>query len=74
MSNMSYCRFQNTLVDLRDCVNEMDEAYTLKDMELSEDEAHAAKRLYQFAKEYVEQFERLTFADTFEDEDEEVDH
>lgn len=69
MANMSYCRFQNTLEDLRDCVYEMDEAYNLQDMDLSTEEAHAAKRLYQFAKQYVEQFERLTFADDFENED-----
>lgn len=28
MSNMSYCRFRNTLEDLRDCYDNMDDAHT----------------------------------------------
>lgn len=36
MSNMSYCRFRNTLNDLRDCSKHMDD-----DEDLSEDESNA---------------------------------
>ena len=39
MGNMSYCRFQNTLGDLRDCYDNID------DDDLSEDEEKAKKRL-----------------------------
>ncbi len=39
MANMSYCRFQNTVSDLRDCEDNMD------DSGLSYDEAHARRRL-----------------------------
>jgi len=38
MSNMSYCRFQNTLNDLRDCWENMED-------DLSEDEEKAKERL-----------------------------
>ena len=38
MSNMSYCRFQNTVGDLDDCCDHMDD-------ELSEEEQQARKRL-----------------------------
>lgn len=38
MSNMSYCRFRNTVPDLKDCYDNMDE-------EMSEEEAKARKRL-----------------------------
>lgn len=38
MSNMSYCRFRNTLSDLRDCANNFDED------DLSKEE-HNARRL-----------------------------
>lgn len=38
MPNMSYCRFENTLQDLRDCYENMDE-------ELSESEERSRKRL-----------------------------
>jgi hypothetical protein len=41
MSNMSYCRFQNTLSDLRDCEEALDETNNLED--LGEDEERAAK-------------------------------
>ena len=37
--NMSYCRFQNTLADLQDC------AEHIEDENLSFEEKHAMKRL-----------------------------
>ena len=40
MSNMSYCRFQNTLADLRDCDDYMEET-----VDLSEEEKKARERL-----------------------------
>ena len=39
MANMSYCRFQNTVIDLKDCYENMD------DDELSDDEKKAKERL-----------------------------
>lgn len=39
MSNMSYCRFQNTLNDLRDCANNFDED------DLSDDEHNARSQM-----------------------------
>lgn len=42
MSNMSYCRFQNTLLDLRDCAANLG---CDPKKPLSEDEAHARRRL-----------------------------
>lgn len=39
MANMSYCRFQNTLPDLRDCYENMDAD------DLDEDEAKARERI-----------------------------
>jgi hypothetical protein len=39
MSNMSYCRFSNTVGDLRDCYENMDVG------DLSEEETRARKRL-----------------------------
>ena len=44
MANMSYCRFQNTLEDLRDCRDALNEN-GLKD--LSADEREAAELLIQ---------------------------
>lgn len=33
MSNMSYCRFENTLADLRDCYENMDNSKDLSESE-----------------------------------------
>jgi hypothetical protein len=43
MANMSYCRFSNTLSDLRDCYEHMNEP-------LSDDEARARQRLVEMCE------------------------
>ena len=45
MSNMSYCRFQNTSSDLKDCKNALEELTNDRTGKLSNDELQAAKRL-----------------------------
>lgn len=45
---MSYCRFQNTLEDLRDCEEHMG------DRELSEEEACARKRMIEMCKDIAD--------------------
>ena len=47
MSNMSYCRFQNTSGDLEDCKNALDAVINEGIGKLSHEEVHAAKRLVQ---------------------------
>lgn len=47
MSNMTYCRFQNTLEDLEDCLDNLD-----KD-NLSPEELRAKKRLIEVCKDIV---------------------
>lgn len=51
MSNMSYCRFRNTLNDLRDCYDNMDE-------ETSEEEMKARERLIALCARIAEDYER----------------
>ena len=48
MSNMTYCRFQNTLLDLRDC-----KGYLFDD-DLSEDEKHAREQLIELCEEIIQ--------------------
>jgi hypothetical protein len=55
MSNMSYCRFENTLNDLRDCIAALREE-GMGTIE-SESERSAAEALYKIA---------LKFRDTYE--------
>ena len=56
MSNMSYCRFRNTLNDLEDCV------YAIEDIDLedlSQEELWAAKRMRHLCEEYIELFDSV---------------
>lgn len=58
MANMSYCRFQNTLRDLRDCANALEDmAETGKD--LSGDELRARDRLIELCKDIADGAEGL---------------
>ena len=64
MTNMSYCRFQNTKLALQDCFGVIEEMVDCQNMsaegreeegleaasELSRDEAHAALCLFEIAK------------------------
>ena len=68
MSNMSYCRFQNTVSDLRDCVEAI--AYNPP---TSAEEIAAAKRMAKLCEEFLENFDADALEvdeDTDEDEDE----
>ena len=56
MSNMSHCRFENTLDDLLDCrdaLSDMDDY----EKELSQDEAKAAKSLLRLCRELADDYE-----------------
>lgn len=57
MGNMSYCRFRNTLQDLRDCMDAMDEG---DDKPLSKEENAARYRLVMVCQ---------TIADNYIDDD-----
>jgi len=52
MSNMSYCRFENTYNDLVDCLTALEEEGT--DAIGSKQEEHAAEALMKVALRYVE--------------------
>lgn len=52
MSNMSYCRFRNTLADLGECYNYMDR----KPEELSVEEARAREALINVCKDIAEEY------------------
>ena len=50
MSNMSYCRFQNTSIDLADCLDALENHC---DLDLSTDEINGLESLLADAKELV---------------------
>lgn len=50
MANMGYCRFENTLNDLRDCYRHMD------DGDLSHEETAARERLVEFCQRIADEY------------------
>ena len=50
MANMSYCRFQNTSIDLADCLDALENHW---DLDLSIDEVNGLETLLADAKELV---------------------
>ena len=57
MANMGYCRFQNTLADLRDCMEAMD------DPDISADESRARQRLIALCTEIAEDYGNIRCPD-----------
>lgn len=64
MANMSYCRFENTSGDLRDCVGAMQEAYDLQEMDLSKYERNAMKYMRELCEQFIEEHDRLMSAES----------
>ena len=62
MANMSYCRFENTLIDLRDCYNNMD------DDRLSISEFNKRKQLIELCIDIVNEYEYILSDDFVEEE------
>lgn len=56
MPNMSYCRFENTYSDLKDCINAL---YNREELSMSESDY--ARRMYQKCKDYIEEYESYDY-------------
>ncbi|MCA1800577.1 MAG: hypothetical protein LC687_04065 [Actinobacteria bacterium] len=67
MANMSYCRFENTLADLRDCIE------NFEDDQLSTSEFNAREEMIELCMEIAEEYADADFSgeENFEDEDSE---
>ena len=50
--NMSYCMFENTMNDLRQCLESMDAAETMAELDLSRTE----QRSYDIMRDYCQNF------------------
>ena len=53
MANMSYCRFENTLTDLQDCVKAIEEV-VYDNQEISRREWEYAERMRSWCERFVE--------------------
>lgn len=63
MSNMSYCRFENTYSDLRDCVDALADP-------MSKDEARYARKMYKLCQEFITNVDEYGIVTDEDDEDE----
>ena len=63
--NMTYCMFQNTATDLRQCLESMDAAETLSELELSRDEKRSYDLMREFCQNFLDIANRLDDADAF---------
>lgn len=69
MSNMSYCRFENTSNDLQECIDAL--AGIKKFDELSDSEMQKAQEMYDQCQTYMRLFEEQEEAEEEEAEEEE---
>ena len=58
MANMSYCRFENTYIDLKDCYNALCQAGSIEEIEekANEYEKKYIRKLVELCKEIVSDF------------------
>lgn len=58
MANMSYCRFENTLYDLEDCVNALD-GVVYDGESISKGEWKYAKRMREWCERFIKTFDDI---------------
>lgn len=58
MANMSYCRFYNTALAFKDCLNALEDMSSINDID-SGDEDRAMHRLAVLAQLYLDRYEEL---------------
>jgi len=61
--NMTYCMFQNTATDLRHCLESMDAAETLAELDLSRDENRSYDLMREFCQNFLDIAHRLDHAE-----------
>ena len=67
MANMSYCRFENTATDLKDCINALCEGEA-NAADLSEYELAARDQMYEMCQTYIGEYEAVTEAEEDDNE------
>ena len=64
MANMSYCRFQNTVMDMQNCFNVISEALDNEEpMDLSADEQRAFERMFNLMEDMMPLMEQAMEAE-----------
>jgi len=61
--NMSYCRFENTLSALGDCLEAMENAPSMVELDLNQYEERAFHAMFRTCRDFLAQHERLLNAE-----------
>lgn len=59
MPSMTYCMFENAETELAQCVDAMEQAELLEDLDLNEYEQQAFHRMWRLCREFLAEHERL---------------
>lgn len=59
MPSMSYCKFENTLTELEQCMTALEEARRPSDLDQSSHEDDAMQDLRQMCEEFIWEYDRL---------------
>jgi hypothetical protein len=59
MPSMSYCKFENTVLEMRQCLEAVENADSLDNLDLSQYEQESLPRLYSLCKKFAKEFERI---------------
>jgi exonuclease VII small subunit len=59
MSSMSYCLFENTASELSRCVERMEEANSITDLDFSQYEKAAFYEMFRTCRDFLAEHERL---------------
>ena len=59
MSSMSYCLFENTASELARCVDRMEEAGSIQDLDFNQYELSAFYSMFQTCRSFLAKHERL---------------
>ena len=57
--NMSYCKFENTAGDLGQCIDAMEEATCIDDLDMNEYERRAFYSMFHLCRSFLAEHERL---------------
>lgn len=66
MPSMSYCKFENTEIDMRQCVEAMEDAGDMEDLDMNDYEKRAFARLFNLCYRFIEEAKRLQEEDSLE--------
>ena len=59
MPSMQYCMFENTSMELEQCISAMEDADTIADLDMNQYEQAAFRSMWRLCKDFLAEQERL---------------